>query len=128
MAERQSVASQFKADPQPKITQRKVAEQAVDPLSARTKAQLLSEGGIFRKLSSALANGGRTLSAPSKTNGGGAAMVNGLKEGVMIEHQRFGVGKVLALEGVGENAKATVEFRNAGTKQLLLKFAKFKVL
>lgn len=122
------VASQFKADPQPKITQRKVAEQAVDPLSARTKAQLLREGGNFRKLSSAIANGGRTLSAPSETNGGGAAMVNGLKEGVIIEHQRFGVGKVLALEGVGENAKATVEFRNAGTKQLLLKFAKFKVL
>ena len=45
-----------------------------------------------------------------------------------IEHQRFGIGKVLNLEGSGENAKATVEFRNAGTKQLLLKFAKFKVI
>lgn len=46
----------------------------------------------------------------------------------MIEHQRFGVGQVLGLEGTGENAKATVEFRNAGKKQLLLKFAKFKII
>ena len=53
---------------------------------------------------------------------------NGLKEGNVIEHQRFGVGKVIKLEGVGENQKATVEFKNAGTKQLLLKFAKFKVI
>ena len=45
-----------------------------------------------------------------------------------IEHQRFGVGTILKLEGAGENAKATVEFVNSGTKQLLLKFAKFKVI
>ena len=44
----------------------------------------------------------------------------------MIEHQRFGIGEVLNVEGVGENQKATVKFRNAGTKQLLLKFARFK--
>ena len=53
---------------------------------------------------------------------------NGLREGNVIEHQRFGVGKVIKLEGVGENQKATVEFKNAGTKQLLLKFAKFRVI
>jgi DNA helicase-2/ATP-dependent DNA helicase PcrA len=41
---------------------------------------------------------------------------------------RFGVGTVVRIEGTGENAKATVEFTNAGTKQLLLKFAKFKIL
>ena len=51
-----------------------------------------------------------------------------LREGCTIEHQRFGIGKVLRIEGVGENTKATVEFRNAGVKQLLLKFAKFKIL
>ena len=51
-----------------------------------------------------------------------------LHPGQTIEHQRFGIGKVLAVEGRGENAKATVEFQNAGTKQLLLKFAKYKVL
>ena len=52
----------------------------------------------------------------------------GLKEGNVIEHQRFGVGKVIKLEGSGENTKATVEFRNAGTKQLLLKFAKYTIV
>lgn len=51
-----------------------------------------------------------------------------LCEGCRIEHQRFGIGTVLKIEGTGENTKATVEFQNAGTKQLLLKFAKFTIL
>lgn len=51
----------------------------------------------------------------------------GLKEGNVIEHQRFGIGTVVRIEGSGENAKATVAFKNAGTKQLLLKFAKYTI-
>ena len=51
-----------------------------------------------------------------------------LHEGTVIEHQRFGVGTVTALEGTGDNLKATVAFKNLGTKQLLIKFARFKVL
>lgn len=51
-----------------------------------------------------------------------------LVEGTKIEHQRFGVGTVLKLEESGENAKATVQFVNSGTKQLLLKFAKFTII
>ena len=51
-----------------------------------------------------------------------------LHEGCTIEHQRFGVGTVISIEGTGENTKATVQFRNTGTKQLLLKFAKFKII
>ncbi|MBQ9678899.1 MAG: UvrD-helicase domain-containing protein [Prevotella sp.] len=52
----------------------------------------------------------------------------GLKEGNVIEHQRFGVGTVIKIEGDGENTKATVAFKNAGTKQLLLKFAKYTII
>ena len=52
----------------------------------------------------------------------------GLKEGNVIEHQRFGVGTVVKVEGSGENAKATVTFKNAGTKQLLLKFAHYTII
>ena len=52
----------------------------------------------------------------------------GLKEGQLIEHQRFGIGRVIKIEGAGENTKATVEFKNAGTKQLLLKFAKYTII
>ena len=52
----------------------------------------------------------------------------GLKEGNVIEHQRFGVGTVIRIEGSGENAKATVAFKNTGTKQLLLKFAKYTIV
>ena len=54
--------------------------------------------------------------------------VNGLQVGNVIEHERFGVGNVLKVEGVGDNCKATVMFRHAGEKQLLLKFARFKVI
>jgi DNA helicase-2/ATP-dependent DNA helicase PcrA len=52
----------------------------------------------------------------------------GLKEGSVIEHQRFGIGTVIKMEGSGENTKATVAFKNAGTKQLLLKFAKYTII
>jgi DNA helicase-2/ATP-dependent DNA helicase PcrA len=51
-----------------------------------------------------------------------------LRVGMTIEHQRFGIGTVKNVEGSGENEKATVEFRNVGTKQLLLKFAKYRVV
>jgi DNA helicase-2/ATP-dependent DNA helicase PcrA len=52
----------------------------------------------------------------------------GLKEGNVIEHQRFGIGTVVKVEGAGENTKATVAFKNAGVKQLLLKFAKYTII
>ena len=52
----------------------------------------------------------------------------GIKEGNVIEHQRFGIGTVIKVEGSGENTKATVAFKNAGTKQLLLKFAKYTIV
>ena len=52
----------------------------------------------------------------------------GLKVGNTIEHQRFGIGKVINIEGSGENTKATVAFKNAGTKQLLLKFARYTII
>ena len=49
-------------------------------------------------------------------------------EGNVIEHERFGIGNVIKVEGTGENTKATVQFKNVGTKQLLLKFARYKVI
>ena len=52
----------------------------------------------------------------------------GLREGNTIEHQRFGIGTVIKVEGSGENTKATVNFKNAGIKQLLLKFAKYTIV
>ena len=52
----------------------------------------------------------------------------GLREGNVIEHQRFGIGTVIKMEGSGENTKATVAFKNAGTKQLLLKFARYAII
>ena len=122
------VASQFRADPKPKITAYKQPERAVDPLSERTKERLIREGGNFKRLSAAISNGGRQYATPTPSVTSSTTTANGLTVGETIEHQRFGIGVVEAIEGTGENAKATVAFRNAGTKQLLLKFAKFKVL
>ena len=82
------VATQFKADPKPRIVPHRVE--------------------------------------PSGNNMGHP--VTALKEGSVIEHERFGLGTVLKIEGSGENTKATVEFKNLGTKQLLLKFARFSVV
>lgn len=51
-----------------------------------------------------------------------------VQPGQTIEHERFGIGEVVKVEGTGENSKATVRFRNAGEKQLLLKFARFNIV
>ena len=79
-------------------------------------------GGNFRPVNRAAREAVQTTPGPSYSGG------EGLREGCKIEHQRFGIGTVIKIEGTGENTKATVEFRNTGTKQLLLKFAKFKIL
>jgi len=51
-------------------------------------------------------------------------MVNGIRIGASVVHERFGKGVVQAIEGTGIDAKATVQFENAGTKVLMLRFAK----
>lgn len=56
-----------------------------------------------------------------------ASDVDDLQNGMMVEHQKFGVGKIVQLEGSGANKKATVFFQGIGQKQLLLKFAKLKI-
>lgn len=74
-------------------------------------------------LASSSSSSGSAFGSSTSSAGSGR-----LVEGAKIEHQRFGVGTVLKLEGSGENAKATVQFVNSGTKQLLLKFAKFTII
>ena len=102
------VASQFMADPKPGFKSVR-AVNAVHRIMGDTAS------------SSSVALAGSSTSKASSAAGS-------LSEGCRIEHQRFGIGKVLKIEGTGENTKATVEFQNAGTKQLLLKFAKFTLL
>lgn len=114
------VASQFRADPQPKITRMQRPEPAVNPFSDSFRRRLEQEGGRMRRIDSAITNGGRSKPLPA-----GKAP---LHEGNVIEHQRFGRGRVTKVEGEGENTKATVDFDNAGTKQLLLKFARYTII
>ena len=56
------------------------------------------------------------------------AQSSALKVGNVIEHERFGLGTVLSVEGTGGDAKAVIKFLNLGEKTLLLKFARYKVL
>lgn len=64
----------------------------------------------------------------SRPSVAGEIPITGLQAGNVIEHERFGIGDVVSVVGTGDNCKATVRFRNAGEKQLLLKFARFKVI
>jgi DNA helicase-2/ATP-dependent DNA helicase PcrA len=113
------VATQFRADPKPRQVPPREPEKPVDPFSDGFKRQLnIASGGRFMPVQRAVPP------RPMATD----ASPGDLHEGVKIEHQRFGIGTVVKMEGTGENTKATVQFQHAGTKQLLLKFAKFKIL
>lgn len=57
-----------------------------------------------------------------------ATGVGSLQPGQTIEHERFGLGEVIKVDGTGDNAKVTIRFKNAGDKQLLLRFARFKIV
>ena len=115
------VAGQFMADPKPKLTTPHKAETAVNPFSESFERKL-RQTGRWSRVSRAMANGGRTASASP------SAEASSLNVGNIIEHQRFGKGTVVNIEGTGENRKATVKFEQTGTKQLLLKFAHFNII
>ena len=131
------VASQFVADPKPSLFDD-------EPETSRTSGRpSLSEGNFksVRALNAAKrymethsshpasrGTGFSTASVSSSTASSAGSSSCGLQEGMKIEHQRFGRGTVLKIEGTGENTKATVEFVHSGTKQLLLKYAKFTVV
>jgi len=70
----------------------------------------------------------RKMSSISASGGASRSDIPTLQAGQHIQHERFGIGEVTKVEGTGENAKATIQFRNAGVKQLLLRFARFKVI
>ena len=113
------VATQFKADPKPRAVAPRQPEKPVDPFSDGFKRQLnVVSGGRYKPVNRAV---------PPRPMASDAS-ASDLHVGSTIEHQRFGIGSVVKIEGTGENTKATVEFRNTGTKQLLLKFAKFKII
>jgi DNA helicase-2/ATP-dependent DNA helicase PcrA len=111
------VATQFKADPMPRAVAPRQPEAPAEPFSDSFKRALQAAGSSrFKPVE-------RAVAPRPMANEGGR-----LTEGCTIEHQRFGIGRVVKIEGTGENQKATVEFKNSGTKQLLLKFARFKVM
>lgn len=137
------VASQFVADPKPSLFDDEPETSHTSGRSSVSGRSSLSEGNFksVRALNAAKRYMETHSSHPaSRSTGSSAASVSssaassagssscGLQEGMKIEHQRFGRGTVLKIEGTGENAKATVEFVHSGTKQLLLKYAKFTVV
>lgn len=131
------VASQFVADPKPSLFDD-------EPETSRTSGRSSLSEGNFKSVralnaakrymethSSHPASRGTGSSASSVSSSAASSAGSsscGLQEGMKIEHQRFGRGTVLKIEGTGENTKATVEFVHSGTKQLLLKYAKFTLV
>lgn len=137
------VASQFVADPKPSLFDDEPETSRTSGRSSVSGRSSLSEGNFksVRALNAAKRYMETHSSHPAyRGTGSSAASVSssaassagssscGLQEGMKIEHQRFGRGTVLKIEGTGENTKATVEFVHSGTKQLLLKYAKFTVV
>ena len=125
------VATQFRADPMPRAVPPRRPEPPVNPFSESFERQLqTASGGRFKPLRTVSPSRPVASSAASSVGGDSQTSPSGfsLREGNIIEHQHFGIGTVVKVEGTGENEKATVDFRNAGTKQLLLKFAKYKLL
>lgn len=137
------VASQFVADPKPSLFDDEPETSRTSGCSSVSGRSSLSEGNFksVRALNAAKRYMEAHSSHPaSRSTGSSASSVSssaassagssscGLQEGMKIEHQRFGRGTVLKIEGTGENTKATVEFVHSGTKQLLLKYAKFTVV
>lgn len=137
------VASQFVADPKPSLFDDEPETSRTSGRSSVSGRSSLSEGNFksVRALNAAKRYMETHSSHPaSRGTGSSASSVSssaassagssscGLQEGMKIEHQRFGRGTVLKIEGTGENTKATVEFVHSGTKQLLLKYAKFTLV
>ena len=137
------VASQFVADPKPSLFDDEPETSRTSGRSSVSGRSSLSEGNFksVRALNAAKrymethsshpasrGTGSSASSVSSSTASSAGSSSCGLQEGMKIEHQRFGRGTVLKIEGTGENTKATVEFVHSGTKQLLLKYAKFTVV
>ncbi len=68
-----------------------------------------------------------TASSSPAPSSASVSDLSGLHVGAKVRHDRFGEGEVIAIEGEGGNAKATVSFAHFGQKQLLLKFARLTV-
>ena len=118
------VASQFVADPKPSLSEGNF--KSVRALNAAKRfMETHSSHPASRGIGSSAASVSSSSAAAASSAGSSSC---GLQEGMKIEHQRFGRGTVLKIEGTGENTKATVEFVHSGTKQLLLKYAKFTVV
>lgn len=70
----------------------------------------------------------RSVADLSKSSIGKGNAALDLKVGYNVLHERFGKGKILKIEGSGDDKKATIFFPNEGSKTLLLKFAKLEVV
>lgn len=125
------VGFQFMADKKERITSRgddyssrrssisnEIEREYGNKLRLKSVREKMKDKG-FKTLGSA------KLTTTSKSD---SSLVDTIHNGSIIRHERFGIGTIVALEGTGENKKATVMFSNVGQKQLLLKFARFEIV
>ena len=108
-----------------------IPKEYLEPLSQKTAPHSFGQQNHFSTNQSAIPSGqklvslkkaAQTMPKTSSYSGGK------IKEGANIEHLRFGIGTVISIEGIGASTKATILFTNHGKKQILLKFAKLKIV
>ena len=124
------VATQFRADPKPRIVPHRDDAKPINPFSEEFQRLQQAHAGRLRPI---------PKSTPKKTTGGSSASGTSpsisslnstidLQPGMMINHSRFGLGEILDKMGEGDGLKITVRFQNLGVKQLLVKFARFTIV
>tara|TARA_B100000795_G_scaffold208779_1_gene162259 strand:- start:1183 stop:3444 length:2262 start_codon:yes stop_codon:yes gene_type:complete len=108
-----------------------IPKEYLEPLSRKTAPHSFGQQNHFSTNQSAIPSGQKLVSLkkaaqtmPKASSYSGEK----IKEGANIEHLRFGIGTVISVEGIGASTKATILFTNHGKKQILLKFAKLKIV
>lgn len=119
----QDIDTRFLQLPQDAVVRRQVDE-AADRFRSTVRASVLNATSLPPSFKRVTSDRVPKTSDPSALS----PSIGAVQPGQQIEHERFGIGEVIQVEGEGDNAKATIRFKNAGEKQLLLRFARFKVI
>jgi DNA helicase-2/ATP-dependent DNA helicase PcrA len=121
------LSSPFGGSPEGEGGKKNVEGKRVRRISGGAK-EVLKEKGTKpdTELNSGLNPKYKSLNSISQTLNFKSGTLNSPKPGMRVEHQKFGIGTVISVEGAGDNAKANIDFDNAGQKMLMLRFAILK--
>jgi len=96
--------------------------------SKHFKKRTLSNDNLINNPSSTKLLKLRHINSLNNVTDNSNELLKKFKKGDLVEHQRFGKGKVVIIEGIGNDKKASIDFYGIGVKKLLLNFAKLKII